>query len=101
MRLTYTSLPTLKKSITEKLRGIQEKLDDLPRAFDDNPQAHLLSLCSAFLQDIDNYTSGRPQYDPDQRAFLQDSAIHYRSLQTEVKQTKPKFLITPSTTCSP
>jgi Dynamin central region len=96
MQLNNTSLPTLKKSITESLRGLQEQLDALPRAFDANPQAHLLSLCNAFLQDIDNYTSGKQQYDPGQRAFLQDAAIHYRSLQTEVRKTKPEFLIPPS-----
>lgn len=101
MQLNNTSLPTLKKSINEELRGLQEQLDALPRAFEDNPQAHLLSLCNAFLQDIDNYTSGKQQYDPGQRAFLQDAAIHYRSLQTEVRKTKPEFLITPSQSVVP
>jgi hypothetical protein len=86
----------LKKSIIDKLRDLQEKLDALPKAFDDNPQAHLLFLCNAFQQDIDDYTGGKPQYDPNQRVFLQDAAICYRSLQNKVRKTKPEFIVPPS-----
>ena len=85
----------MKKSIIEKLRDLQEKLDALPKAFDDNPQAHLLSLCNAFQQDIDDYTGGKPQFDPNQRVFLQGAAIYYRSLQNEIRKTKPEFIIPP------
>jgi len=68
---------------------------------DDNPQAHLLALCAAFLQDIDNYTNGKPQYDPNQRAFLQDAFLLYQSLKTEVNETKPDFLVGTSSTQLP
>jgi hypothetical protein len=68
---------------------------------DDNPQAHLLALCTAFLQDIDNYTNGKPQYDPNQRAFLQDASSLYQYLKTEVNETKPDFIVGTSSTQLP
>ena len=91
----------MRKNISDQFKAIQSRLDDLPRDFEDNPQAHLLALCTAFLQDIDNYTNGRPQYDPNQRAFLQDASSLYQYLKTEVNETKPDFIVGTSSTQLP
>jgi hypothetical protein len=87
--------------MTDYLRALQTKLDALPPAYDESPQANLLALCAAFLHDIDNYTNGKPQYDPGQHAFLQDAFIHYQSLKAEIIETKPDFLVVPVSTHEP
>jgi hypothetical protein len=92
-------LPTLKKDLSDKLRKVHLDLDALPKSFDDNPQAHLLSLCGTFIQEIDDYTNGKPNHNPDQPTFLQDALMHYRIFRQQVNGTRPRFGIPPAQTC--
>ena len=91
-----SSLPTLKKDLSDKMRKVQSDLNGLPKSFADNPQAHLLTLCNAFVQEIGSYTNGKPTYPPNQRTFLRDALRHYRVLEKEIKRTRPQFEVAPS-----
>ena len=77
------------------MRKVQLDLVDLPQSFADDPQAHLLSLCTSFLRDIDNYTNGKPTYPPGQRTFLRDAFKYYRILERDIKLTRPQFQVAP------
>jgi hypothetical protein len=93
-------LPTLKKDLSDKLRRVHLELDALPKSFEDNPQAHLLSLCGTFIQEIDDYTNGKPSHNPDQPTFLQDALMHYRIFRQQVNHTRPRFVVPPANTCA-
>ena len=86
-------LPYLKKDLSEKMRGVRQGLDVLPRSFHDNPQLGLMSLCREFIKEVEKYTSGKPNDDPDQLTFLQDAAPYYKTLKEEVIDTRPQFEI--------
>lgn len=75
------------------MRKVKLDLDGLPKSFADNPQAHLLSLCAAFISDLDSYTNGKPTYPPDQPTFIREAAPYYRVLEKEIKRTRPEFKI--------
>jgi hypothetical protein len=83
----------LKKDLSEQMRKVQSELDDLPTSFADNPQAHLLSLCAAFVGEIDSYTNGKPTYPPSQPTFIREAMQHYRILEKEIKRTRPEFKV--------
>lgn len=82
------------------MRRFQSELANLPKSFADNPQAHLLSLCTAFIQDVDTYTNGKPAYPPTQPTFLRDCLEYYRDLEKDIKYTRPQFEIMPTATTS-
>jgi hypothetical protein len=71
------------------------ELTDLPASLDDNPQVHLLALCSKFLREIDEYTSGKPSYNPKNRTFLRDVLKYYTALKYAIEKTRPEFDIEP------
>jgi hypothetical protein len=100
IELTVHRLPTLKKDLSDKLRKVHLELDALPKSFEDNPQAHLLSLCGTFIQEIDDYTNGKPNHNPDQSTFLQDALMHYRIFRQQVNHTRPHFVVPPANTCA-
>jgi len=55
-----------------------------------------LLLCSAFLEDVENYTSGKPNDNPSQTTFLRHALPSYRSLKAQIEFTRPRFGITPA-----
>lgn len=75
------------------MRKVESDLSFLPKSFADNPQGHLLNLCSAFIQQVDIYTSGKANPNPDDRTFLREGRPHYLSLQGEIGRTRPPFAI--------
>jgi hypothetical protein len=77
------------------MRTIGSELSFLPKSFADNPQGHLLNLCSAFVQEIENYTSGQASQNLEDKVFLQDGRPHYESLKKKINLTKPQFAIAP------
>jgi hypothetical protein len=81
----------LKKELSDKMRKVREELTALPKSLADNPQSELMSLCLAFIKEVDRYTSGKPNDDPDQATFLQDASPHYQVLKQEVIRTRPQF----------
>ena len=91
-------LPGLKMKLHEKLRTVRQELATLPKSYADNPQANLLSLCSAFIQDVDNYTSGKPNDDPEQATFLRDVLSSYRDLKQKILSTRLQFQMEPRCT---
>jgi hypothetical protein len=86
----------LKRDLSEKKNKIDSELSFLPKSFADNPQGHLLNLCSAFVQEIENYTSGQASQNLEEKVFLQDGRPHYESLKKKINLTKPQFAIVPS-----
>ena len=78
------------------MRQVFQDLNGLPKSFTDDPQANLLSLCSAFTQEVDSYTNGNPKERPNQATFLRDALPHYRILKDLVSDTRPQFAITPA-----
>lgn len=78
------------------MRNVDTQLTSLPKSFADNPQAHLLRLCSAFIQEVDSYTNGKPNHNPDDRTFLQEGQSHYQSLKALIEGTRPRFVICPT-----
>lgn len=89
-------LPGLKKDLSDKMREVYQDLNGLPKSLADDPQANLLSLCSAFTQEVDSYTNGKPKEKPDQRTFLRDALPHYRTLKDLVSDTRPQFSVAPA-----
>jgi len=87
------SLPGLKKDLLDKMRKVQRDLREIPKSLAENPQSDLISLCSAFLKDIELYTSGKPTDDPDQATFLGDATSHYDSLKKAITRTRPRFKV--------
>jgi len=83
----------LKKELDSKLKSVHSKRSTLPESFGDNPQAHLLALCNNFLADLDAYTSGKSNSDPDQVTFLREALPSYKGLQDLIQETRPKFKI--------
>ena len=75
------------------MKKVQSELNILPKSFADNPQANLLSLCATFIQEIDNYTNGKPNPDPNQATFLQDVLQYYKVLKSRVNCTRPRFVV--------
>jgi Dynamin central region len=91
--LILLRLPTLKKDLVDKMRKVQRDFASLPKSFADDPQAHLLSLCTGFVQEMDFYTNGKENSDPRKPTFLHDALPHYFKLKDKISLTRPKFEI--------
>jgi hypothetical protein len=91
----------LKKNLVDKMREVQLDLASLPKSFADDPQAHLLSLCTGFVEDMDFYTNGKENSDPKKPTFLHDALPHYSKLKDKVSHTRPKFEIAPAISLGP
>jgi hypothetical protein len=100
-KLILLRLPTLKKNLVDKMREVQLDLASLPKSFADDPQAHLLSLCTGFVEDMDFYTNGKENSDPKKPTFLHDALPHYSKLKDKVSHTRPKFEIAPAISLEP
>ena len=77
------------------MRKVRQDLAEMPKSFAENPQSDLMSLCHAFIKEVESYTSGKPNDDPDQATFLGDASPHYEALKQEVIRTRPQFGISP------
>src|SRR5947207_1029356 len=78
------------------MRKVRQDLAEMPKSFAENPQSDLMSLCHAFIKEVESYTSGKPNDDPDQATFLGDASPHYEALKQEVIRTRPQFGISPA-----
>ena len=77
-------LPTLSRVISDQIRNVQSELTNLPESFADDPQLRLISLCAAFVQEIDSYP------------FIRDTFVkHYKTLEMDIKRTQLQFNILP------
>jgi hypothetical protein len=77
---------------------VGQALTTLPKSLADNSQANLLSLCDEFIEEVKNYTNGKPNDNPKQGTFLKDASSHYRALKTKINRTRPQFEIAPDGT---
>jgi len=77
------------------MKSVRGLLDNIPKSFADNPQANLLSLCTQFIKEVDDYTNGKPNDDSKHSTFLRDALPFYRAFKSAINETRPLFKITP------